>query len=115
MTHGISHLHKCEKIIVVSRGEIVDEGSFDDLINRSKILREFAQSTTTSSDSKEEYQRQRSSVPTSPDEVSDNPLIIIDNNLQQDPLQSPPNQIEEEKKKLIQKETVQTGSVSSIH
>ena len=113
MTHGISHLHKCEKIIVVSRGEIIDEGSYDDLINTSKILREFVQSTATS-DNQEQYQCQISSVPASPEEPSDNPLIILDNDLQQDQLQSPPNEIEEEKKKLIQKETVQTGSVSSI-
>ena len=113
MTHGISYLHKCEKIIVVSRGEIIDEGSYDDLINTSKILREFVQSTATS-DNQEQYQCQISSVPASPEEPSDNPLIILDNDLQQDQLQSPPNEIEEEKKKLIQKETVQTGSVSSI-
>ncbi len=37
-----------------------------------------------------------------------------ENNLQQDELQSLPIEIEEEKKKLIQKEAVQTGSVSSI-
>jgi ABC-type methionine transport system ATPase subunit len=59
VTHGISHLHKCDDIFVVSQGEIVDQGPYKDLMNRSKILRELVHSITTSN--KEQYQRQMSS------------------------------------------------------
>jgi ABC-type transport system involved in cytochrome bd biosynthesis fused ATPase/permease subunit len=48
VTHGVSHLSKCDDIIVVSQGEIVDHGSYADLIIRSKILRDFVHSATTS-------------------------------------------------------------------
>jgi ABC-type multidrug transport system fused ATPase/permease subunit len=58
VTHGVSHLHKCDDIIVVSQGNIVDHGSYNDLMNRSKILREFVHSIAVSD--KEQYQRQTS-------------------------------------------------------
>ncbi len=134
VTHGISHLHKCDDIIVISQGEIADQGPYNDLMNRSKILRELVHSIAASD--KEKYQTQLSdlgkcekyvfneyksrsswfiledqkSAPASPAELFQNPLEITENKDEPQPL---PIEIGEEKKKLIQKETVQTGSVSS--
>jgi ABC-type transporter Mla maintaining outer membrane lipid asymmetry ATPase subunit MlaF len=48
VTHGVSHLNKCDDILVVSQGEIVDQGSYSDLMIRSKILRDFVHSIATS-------------------------------------------------------------------
>jgi ABC-type multidrug transport system fused ATPase/permease subunit len=48
VTHGVSHLNKCDEIIVVSQGEIVDHGSYNDLMIRSKILQDFVHSIATS-------------------------------------------------------------------
>jgi ABC-type multidrug transport system fused ATPase/permease subunit len=48
VTHGVSHLNKCDEIIVVSQGEIVDHGSYSDLMIKSKILRDFVHSIATS-------------------------------------------------------------------
>jgi ABC-type methionine transport system ATPase subunit len=48
VTHGVSHLNKCDDVIVVSQGEIVDHGSYADLMIRSKILRDFVYSVSTS-------------------------------------------------------------------
>jgi ABC-type transport system involved in cytochrome bd biosynthesis fused ATPase/permease subunit len=48
VTHGVSHLNKCDEIIVVSQGEIVDHGSYNDLMIGSKILRDFVHSIATS-------------------------------------------------------------------
>lgn len=60
VTHGISHLSKCDHIFVVSQGEIIDQGSYSGLMIRSKTLQDFVHSVATSHT--EEYQRQRSSV-----------------------------------------------------
>lgn len=43
----MSHLHKCDEIVVVSRGEIVDQGPYDELMNKSKTLRELVQTIST--------------------------------------------------------------------
>jgi ABC-type methionine transport system ATPase subunit len=51
-------LHKCNDIIVVSQGEIVDHGLYNDLMIRSKILRDFVHSVGTSDT--EQYQRRTS-------------------------------------------------------
>lgn len=48
VTHGVSHLNKCDDILVVSQGEIVDQGSYSDLMIRSKILRDFVHSIAIS-------------------------------------------------------------------
>lgn len=48
VTHGVSHLDKCDDILVVSQGEIVDQGSYSDLMLRSKILQDFVHSIATS-------------------------------------------------------------------
>ncbi|CAF1296123.1 unnamed protein product [Rotaria sp. Silwood1] len=48
VTHGVSHLQKCNDIMIVSEGEIVDHGSFNDLMLRSKILQDFLHSIDTS-------------------------------------------------------------------
>ncbi|CAF1436131.1 unnamed protein product [Rotaria sordida] len=115
VTHGVSHLHKCDDIIIISQGEIVDHGLYNDLIQRSKILREFVHSVALSE--KEQYQHEindierRQSISTPPTELVSNPLEITKNDVQQTELQPITVEIEEEKKKLIQKETVQTGSV----
>ncbi|CAF1415524.1 unnamed protein product [Rotaria sordida] len=117
VTHGVSHLHKCDDIIVISQGEIVDHGLYSDLIQRSKILREFVHSIALSE--KEQYQyeindiERRQSISTPSKELVSNPLEITKNDVQQKiESQSITVEIEEEeKKKLIQKETVQTGSV----
>ena len=47
VTHGISHLNKCDDIMVVSQGEIVDRGSYNDLMIGSKILQDFVHSIAT--------------------------------------------------------------------
>ena len=48
MTHGVSHLHKCDDIAVVHEGEIVDHGPYNELVVSSKTLRELIHSTATS-------------------------------------------------------------------
>jgi len=48
VTHGVSHLNRCDDILVISQGEIVDHGSYPDLIIRSNILRDFVKSVVTS-------------------------------------------------------------------
>jgi ABC-type transport system involved in cytochrome bd biosynthesis fused ATPase/permease subunit len=48
VTHGVSHLNKCDNIIVLSQGEIVDQGSYNDLMIRSKILQDFVHSIANS-------------------------------------------------------------------
>ncbi|CAF4534461.1 unnamed protein product [Rotaria magnacalcarata] len=123
VTHGISHLSKCDDIIVVSQGEIIDHGSYNDLMIRSNILQDFVHSVPTSHD--EDYQRRTSdlesskSIPTTPSELIANPFESIENDTQQDELQPVLNEIAEEKRKTIEKEFVQTGSVKlnifSIH
>ncbi len=60
VTHGVSHLSKCDDIIVVSQGEIVDHGSYDILMIRSKILRDFVHSVATSNT--EQDQRRPSDI-----------------------------------------------------
>ncbi|CAF2155180.1 unnamed protein product [Rotaria magnacalcarata] len=115
VTHGISHLSKCDDIIVVSQGEIIDHGSYNDLMIRSNILQDFVHSVPTSHD--EDYQRRTSdlesskSIPTTPSELIANPFESIENDTQQDELQPVLNEIAEEKRKTIEKEFVQTGSV----
>jgi len=60
VTHGVSHLNKCDEIIVVSQGEIVDHGSYNDLMIGSKILRDFVHSIATSNT--EQYSRHASEI-----------------------------------------------------
>ncbi|CAF4159712.1 unnamed protein product [Rotaria magnacalcarata] len=90
---------------------------------RSNILQDFVHSVPTSHD--EDYQRRTSdlesskSIPTTPSELIANPFESIENDTQQDELQPVLNEIAEEKRKTIEKEFVQTGSVKlnifSIH
>lgn len=47
MTHGVSYLDKCDDIIVVSQGEIVDQGPYNESIRKSKILRDIVHSVAT--------------------------------------------------------------------
>ncbi|CAF4436758.1 unnamed protein product, partial [Adineta steineri] len=60
VTHGVSHLNKCNNIIVVSHGEIVDYGLYNDLMIRSKILQDSVHSVVTSDT--EQYSRQTSTT-----------------------------------------------------
>ncbi len=60
VTHGVSHLNKCDDIIVVSQGEIVDHGAYDELMIRSKILQDFVHSIATSDT--EQYPRRESDI-----------------------------------------------------
>lgn len=55
MTHGVSYLDLCDDIIVVYQGEIVDKGSYNKLIMKSKIFRDIVHSVATSDT--EQYQR----------------------------------------------------------
>lgn len=59
------------------------------------------------------FLERRQSISTSPTELFSNPLEVTENDVQK--IESEPIivEIEEEKKKLIQKETIETGSVSS--
>ncbi|CAF5196493.1 unnamed protein product, partial [Rotaria magnacalcarata] len=115
VTHGISHLSKCDDIIVVSQGEIIDHGSYNDLMIRSNLLQDFVHSVPTSHD--EDYQRRTSdlesskSIPATPSKLTANPFETIENDNQQDELQPVLNAIAEEKRKTIEKEFVKTGSV----
>ncbi|CAF1308417.1 unnamed protein product, partial [Adineta steineri] len=112
VTHGVSHLNKCNNIIVVSHGEIVDYGLYNDLMIRSKILQDFVHSVVTSDT--EQYSRQTStteslaSIHTTSTELIHNPS---ENDIQHDGSTVTTIAIEEEMKKIIQKETIQTGSV----
>ena len=54
MTHGVSYLDKCDGVIVASHGEIVDQGPYNELIRKSKILRDIVHSVATSDT--EQYQ-----------------------------------------------------------
>lgn len=133
VTHGVSHLHKCDEIVVVHDGEMVDQGSYQALLTRSKVLREFIHSTTTTTTTTDmghesrrasdagvcahsvasrcvdgpmfvsESIRSLGSIPTEPTQVLDE---------SNEPVVSLPT--DEENTKIIQKETIQTGSVSSI-
>ena len=47
VTHGVSHLYKCDEIVVVLQGEIVDHGPYNELMNKSKILRDLVYSFAT--------------------------------------------------------------------
>ncbi|CAF3642109.1 unnamed protein product [Adineta steineri] len=114
VTHGVSHLYKCNEIFVISQGEIIDHGSYNDLMHRDNILQEFLHSVDTSDSSR--YIRSKSdassiSVPTTPLELIDNPLEINENDGAPELLQPISIEIEDDKKKIIQKETIQTGSV----
>jgi ABC-type multidrug transport system ATPase subunit len=51
-------LHKCDDIVIISHGEIVDHGPYNELMNTSKILNELVHSIAVSE--KEQYQRQAS-------------------------------------------------------
>ncbi|CAF3803663.1 unnamed protein product [Adineta steineri] len=117
VTHGVSHLHKCSEIIVVARGEIVDYGSYNDLMNTSKILRELVYSITT-----QETERKSSDPePRSPDtplvDVSlADVLRVAEDDIQHETTKPAtaeitPSELKEKKDKLIQKEAVETGSV----
>jgi hypothetical protein len=58
------------------------------------------------------FLERQQSISTSPTDLFSNPFSIIENDVQQTGSEPIAVEIEEEKKKLIQKETVQTGSVS---
>ncbi|CAF4884216.1 unnamed protein product, partial [Rotaria sp. Silwood1] len=92
VTHGVSHLQKCNDIMIVSEGEIVDHGSFNDLMLRSKILQDFLHSIDTSNAERSQHRgndlayvnhyplnsfivlETSRSVPTTPLELVSNPL-----------------------------------------
>jgi len=59
------------------------------------------------------FLERQQSISTPPIELVSNPLEITENDVQQTELQPITVGIKEEQKKLIQKETVETGSVSS--
>ncbi|UJR17989.1 hypothetical protein I4U23_004890 [Adineta vaga] len=102
VTHGVSHLHKCDNILILSHGEIIDYGLYNDLIRRSQILREFVHSGKELHEHEHEHEindEHRKSISTSPTELLTNPIELLT------------VEIEEEKKKLIEKETIETGSV----
>ncbi len=40
-------MHKCDGIVVVSHGEVIDYGPYDELMNKSKILRDLVRSIET--------------------------------------------------------------------
>ncbi|CAF3222819.1 unnamed protein product, partial [Rotaria sp. Silwood2] len=115
VTHGLSHLNKCNDIIVVSQGEIIDHGTYNDLMIRSIILQDFVHSIALSRT--QHYQHQTSdiespkSIPTTPSELLHKSFEFTENDIQHDELHPTIIEIEEEKKKTIQKETIQTGSV----
>ncbi|UJR38757.1 hypothetical protein I4U23_031422 [Adineta vaga] len=120
VTHTLSHLHKCDDIVVISHGEIVDHGSYNELMQKSKILKELVHSVVTSE--KEQHQQQASKVemrkraPATPIELIQNPCHKIQDDIPNDQSQLTtieiiPSDIEEVEKQLIQKEVLQTGSV----
>lgn len=106
--------------MVVSQGEIIDHGGYTDLIMRSKILRDFVHSTTAtdteqvSSPMNEfgNFTDGSRSVPATPLERIHNPFRFSETDIEPDESEPMIVEIEEEKKKIIQTETIQTGSVS---
>ncbi|CAF0847568.1 unnamed protein product, partial [Didymodactylos carnosus] len=104
VTHGISHLHKCDEIFVVNDGEIVDHGPYHELITKSKILQELVYSTIKSEDQHGPNDAEPKTPPASA-EVG-GILHFSDNDKTQ-----PKVELIDEEKKLIQKEQVETGSV----
>ncbi|CAF1143852.1 unnamed protein product [Adineta ricciae] len=90
VTHGVTHLYKCDNIVVISHGKIVDQGLYNDLIERSEILREFVHS------GKEQDEHETHDVER---------RVSIEGTENDD------QYVEEEKKKLIEKETIETGSI----
>ncbi|CAF3925067.1 unnamed protein product [Rotaria sp. Silwood2] len=93
VTHGIAHLHKCNEIVVVSRGEIIDHGPYDELMNKKA-----------------------KTPPTSPIEIKENILKVAEDKIHEEITTAEITSYEskEKKDKLIQKETVETGSVKLI-
>ncbi|CAF0741409.1 unnamed protein product [Adineta ricciae] len=110
VTHGVSHLHKCDSIMVINDGEIADQGSYNELIRRSKTLRDFIHSTAISDS--DEFVRRASetesirSLPSVPQELIEN-----HSGEHEEEEQIVSVEIPEEETKIIQKETIQTGSV----
>ena len=41
IAHRLSTVHNADKIIVLDRGKIIDEGSHDELINRDGIYKQL--------------------------------------------------------------------------
>ncbi|CAF3640789.1 unnamed protein product [Rotaria sordida] len=116
VTHGVAHLHKCNEIVVVSRGEIVDHGPYDELMNKSKILRDLVYAIVTEGNERRASDADARTPPTSPIEISENIFKTIGDKAQNETIKSatveiPSNELKEKKDKLIQKETVETGSV----
>ncbi|CAF0918354.1 unnamed protein product [Adineta ricciae] len=116
VTHGVSHLHKCDAIAVVSRGEIIDQGSYNELMNKSKTLRELVQTIAT------ERQESRTSdtepkTPTTPlSDTLEDVLKAAQDDRQHETSKPATTEItkgemKENKEKLIQKEGMETGSV----
>jgi hypothetical protein len=93
--------------MVISQGEIVDHGSYNDLMIRSNILRDFVHSVVNS-----DTDQGQKSLPTTPSELIPNQFEISENDVQQQQSQPISVEVGEEVKKIIQKETVQTGAVS---
>ena len=109
MTHGVSHLSRCDQILVLDHGSIVDEGSYDVLIDRSVLLKELVRSTTESDFVEEQ-----------PLSASTQSMTDINNSTSDFSETSAPTvvkvqlEIDDQSKdnKTMKKETVQTGSVS---
>ncbi|CAF1083600.1 unnamed protein product [Rotaria sordida] len=115
-TDSKTHLHKCNEIVVVSRGEIVDHGPYDELMNKSKILRDLVYAIVTEGNERRASDADARTPPTSPIEISENIFKTIGDKAQNETIKSatveiPLNELKEKKDKLIQKETVETGSV----
>ncbi|UJR25517.1 hypothetical protein I4U23_006863 [Adineta vaga] len=113
VTHGVSHLHKFNEIIVVSRGEFIDQGHYNELMNKSKILRELVQSIVT--ERKESTAEPKTPITPSLD-VFDDVLKAAVDDIQHETskpatTEITSSEIKEKKDKLIQKETIETGSV----
>ncbi|CAF0750239.1 unnamed protein product [Rotaria sp. Silwood1] len=116
VTHGVSHLHKCNEIVVVSRGEIIDHGPYAELMNNSKILRDLVSAIIMEATERKLSDTEPKTPPRSPIEINENIFKTAADKIQEETttVEVTTRELKEEKDKLIQKETVETGSVKLI-
>ncbi|CAF0998002.1 unnamed protein product [Rotaria magnacalcarata] len=122
VTHGVSYLHKCDKIVVVASGEIIDHGSYDELMKKSKTLRDLVYSIATKETEQKSSDTEPKTPSTSPIKINEDVLKAVEDNIEDDAQEEAPttplitdentfNEPKDTKQKLIQKETIETGSV----
>ncbi|CAF4606534.1 unnamed protein product [Rotaria socialis] len=122
VTHGVSYLHKCDKIVVVASGEITDHGSYDELMKKSKTFHDLVYSIETKETEQKSSDTEPKTPSTSPIKINEDVLKVVEDDIEDDTQEEEPttplitdenhlNEPKETKQVLIQKETIETGSV----